>query len=201
MRSMNWDNLRYVLTVADKGSIAAAARELGVNRSTVLRRLESFQRSLGCRIFIRNDSGYVLTPEAEKMMSAAREVESTLFNLQRDIAGHELRLEGELRVTTTDGLMSSIVGPAVANFHRSHPKIVIELSVTNHVLDLTRRDADVAIRPTQTPPANLVGHRLREVEFGLYASPAYLQDHESDDLNSQDWLSLDSSFTSTEIGR
>ena len=75
MQHINWDNLRYVLMVANKGSIAAAARELGVNRTTVLRRIGVFQDNLKCRIFERGDLGYVLTAEAEKMINAAREVE------------------------------------------------------------------------------------------------------------------------------
>ena len=83
MQHINWDNLRYVLMVANKGSIAAAARELEVNRSTVLRRINAFQQDLNCRIFDRGDAGYGLTPEAEKMIDAAREVESTLFDMQR----------------------------------------------------------------------------------------------------------------------
>ena len=86
MQHINWDNLRFVLMVANKGSISAAARELEVNRSTVLRRIDTFQQDLNCRIFDRGASGYVLTPEAEKMIDAAREVESTLFDMQRQIA-------------------------------------------------------------------------------------------------------------------
>ena len=89
MQQVNWDNLRYVLMVAEKGSIAAAARELGVNRTTVLRRINIFQDNLSCRIFERGERGYILTPEAEKMIDAAREVESTIFNMQRQIAGRD----------------------------------------------------------------------------------------------------------------
>jgi DNA-binding transcriptional LysR family regulator len=114
MQHINWDNLRYVLMVANKGSIAAAARELEVNRTTVLRRINKFQENLNCRIFDRGDTGYVLTPEAEKMIKAAREVENTLFDMQRQIAGHELKLEGELRVSILPGAtrMSPSARPA-----------------------------------------------------------------------------------------
>ncbi len=99
------------------------------------------------------------------MIDAAREVENTLFDLQRQIAGHELKLEGELRVTTTDTFMLSILGPHLASFQRTHPHIVVEVLITNNILDLNRRDADVAIRPTRQPDAGLVGRRLRDVEF------------------------------------
>jgi DNA-binding transcriptional LysR family regulator len=200
MQHINWDNLRYVLMVANKGSIAAAARELEVNRTTVLRRINKFQENLNCRIFDRGDAGYVLTPEAEKMIHAAREVENTLFDMQRQIAGHELKLEGELRVTTTDSFMLSVLGPHLATFRQKHPHIVVDVLVTNSLLDLTRRDADVAIRPTSAPEASLVGRRLCDVEFGVYAVPEILTALGPDITLDARWIGFADSLQSTPIG-
>ena len=200
MQHINWDNLRYVLMVANKGSVAGAARELGVNRSTVLRRIDRFQQDLNCRIFDRGDSGYALTAEAEKMIDAAREVESTLFDMQRQIAGRELRLEGELRVTTTDTFMLSILGQQLASFQRSHPHIVVEVLVTNHILDLHRRDADLAIRPTGQPDAGLVGRRLCDIEFGIYALPEMLDGLSPEQVFEARWIGFVDSLMQTPIG-
>jgi len=200
MQHINWDNLRYVLMVANKGSIAAAARELQVNRSTVLRRINTFQQDLNCRIFDRGDAGYVLTPEAEKMIDAAREVESTLFDMQRQIAGHELKLEGELRVTTTDTFMLSSLGPHLASFQQTHPHIVVEVLITNNILDLNRRDADVAIRPTRLPDAGLVGRRLCDVEFGVYATRQLLQCVDREQIFEARWIGFIDSLMQTPIG-
>jgi DNA-binding transcriptional LysR family regulator len=200
MQHINWDNLRYVLMVANKGSIAAAAKELEVNRSTVLRRINVFQENLKCRIFERGDLGYVLTPEAEKMINAAREVENTLFNMQRQIAGHELKLEGELRVTTTDSFVLSMLAPHLATFRQKHPYIVVDLLATNIILDLNRRDADIAIRPTRQPEANLVGRRLCDVEFGVYAAPEFLSGMAEDDIFSERWIGFADSLLSTPVG-
>lgn len=200
MQHINWDNLRYVLMVANKGSIAAAARELEVNRTTVLRRINLFQENLNCRIFERGDSGYVLTPEAEKMINAAREVEDTLFTLQRQIAGHELKLEGELRVTTTDSFMLSVLGPHLATFREKHPHIVVDLLVTNSVLDLNRRDADVAIRPTRYPDSSLVSKRLCDVEFAVYATVDYLESTAPGNIIEGRWIGLVDSLGTTPIG-
>jgi len=200
MQQINWDNLRYVLMVASKGSIAAAARELQVNRTTVLRRINAFQDNLNCRIFERGEAGYVLTPEAEKMISAAREVENTLFNMQRQLAGRELKLEGELRVTTTDTFMVALLGPHLARFHRKHPHIIVEILSTNSILDLNRRDADIAIRPTRTPDAHLVGKRVSDVEFGIYASREFLEGRTTKNLFLQDWIGFDTSLRSTPPG-
>jgi len=200
MQHINWDNLRYVLMVANKGSISAAARELEVNRSTVLRRIDIFQQDLNCRIFDRGASGYVLTPEAEKMIDAAREVESTLFNMQRQIAGHELKLEGELRVTTTDTFMLSLLGPRLASFQRAHRHIVVEVMVTNNLLDLHRRDADVAIRPIRVPDPGLVGRRLMDVEFGVYATSELLREVDPQRVFEARWIGFVDSLLRTPIG-
>ncbi|MEM7293400.1 MAG: LysR family transcriptional regulator [Pseudomonadota bacterium] len=201
MQQLNWDNLRYVLMVAEKGSISAAARELGVNRTTVLRRIDAFQQSLQCRIFERTSSGYALTLEAEEMIRAARQVENTLYAMQRQIAGRELRLEGELRVTTTDSFMVTIIGPLLAQFQSRHPNIVIDVLITNSVLDLNRRDADVAIRPTSVPDPDLVGYRLRDIEFGVYASRSYLEKAESTDWRNQRWVGLEGFLQGTIPGQ
>ena len=201
MQQLNWDNLRYVLVVANKGSIAAAARELGVNRSTVLRRINAFQDSLNCRIFERGDAGYALTPEAEKMIDAAREVEATLFTMQRQLAGRELRLEGELRVTTTDTFMVAVLGPHLASFRERYPYIVVDLLVTNSVLDLNRRDADIAVRPTAQPDPGLVGRRLRDIEFAVYATPDVAAGLPAGDPFGGRWIGFADSLRPTPIGK
>ena len=170
MKQLNWDNLRYVLMVANQGSISAAARELNVNRSTVLRRIERFQEDLNCQIFNRSLDGYALTPEAEKMIEAAREVESTLFDMQRMVEGRELRPEGKLRVTTTLTLLEGLLAEPLARFRQRYPQITLDLLVTNRVLDLARRDADIAIRPVTEPDPGFTAHKLCDVSFSIYQS-------------------------------
>lgn len=174
MQYLNWDNLRYVLMVANKGSISAAARELGVNRSTVLRRIERFQQDLNCRIFDRSRDGYALTPEAEKMIDAAREVESTLIDMQRQIEGQELRLEGKLCITTTDTFMVGMLAGPLARFRERHPHILVDVLVTNRILDLARRDADIAIRPACSPEAGFTSHKLCDVKFAVYCKNEFV---------------------------
>lgn len=200
MKHMNWDNLRYVLMVANKGSISAAARELNVNRSTVLRRIDNFQASLNCRIFERSDSGYALTAEAEQIINAAREVEATLFDIQRQVAGQELKLEGELRVTTTEAFTLAMLTPHFASFREKHPHIVVSVLNSNNMLDLTRRDADIAIRPVSSPDSGLVAHRLQDVKFAAYASPSYLKQNPVNGLFDNRWIGFADSLRSVPIG-
>ncbi|MEM7376316.1 MAG: LysR family transcriptional regulator [Pseudomonadota bacterium] len=200
MQQINWDNLRFVLSVAKQGSVAAAARELGVNRSTVLRRIAAFQADLNCRLFEQSSSGYALTPQAERMVLAAREVENTLYDMQRDVAGSELRLEGELRVTTTESFMLAVLGPVLAAFQAAHPKIVVDVLVSNNVFDLNRRDADVAIRPTGNPEAGLIGKRLCDIPFGAYASVESAPALRAQAWQTYRWVGMDSSLRATSPG-
>ena len=135
------------------------------------------------------------------MIAAAREVEATLFNMQRQIEGRELKLEGELRVTTTDSYMVSMLAPHLASFCKKHPHIVVDVLITNNLLDLHRRDADIAIRPIAEPDSNLVGHRLQNVHFDAYASPIYLESAGDLPLNEHHWIGLADSIRNTPIGR
>ena len=134
------------------------------------------------------------------MIDAAREVESTLFDMQRQIAGHELKLEGELRVTTTDTFMLSLLGPHLASFQQTHPYIVVEVLMTNNILDLNRRDADVAIRPTRSPDAGLVGRRLCDVDFGIYTTQELMRNIDPDQIFDARWIGFIDNLMQTPIG-
>ena len=169
--NLDWDDLRFVLGVAEHGSIRGAAESLAVNRTTVLRRIKRFEQRLNCALFERSESGYALTLEAEQLLAAAKDVERTLADLEKRIAGRELRLEGEIRVTTTDALLMSTVSPHLATFSQKHPHITVEVALTNHRLSLTRREADVAIRPLDGPPDQLVGKNSRISNFACMRHP------------------------------
>src|SRR3954471_22355962 len=102
MPGFEWDDLRYVLAVANAGSLAGAARSLGVHHTTVLRRVAAFEKRLGLRLFERLPTGYVLTAGGEELIAAARHIDDTVTTLGRKLAGQDLRLSGTIRVTTTD---------------------------------------------------------------------------------------------------
>src|SRR5688572_22664476 len=106
---IDWDDLRYVLAVADSGSLNRAASTLRVNRTTVLRRINAFERKHGVRLFERLPSGYTLTDAGNEILAAARGFESAIVSLERKLAGQDLRAEGLVRVTTTDTLLTSVL--------------------------------------------------------------------------------------------
>ncbi len=197
MRQLNWDNLRYLLVLSSEGSIAAAARVLKVNRSTVLRRLNSFQKEMNCELFVRSDSGYSLTAEAEKIIALAHDVDNNLLGIQRKISGKELKLEGDLHITSTDSIMVGLLGPILKSFQNRHPKIVLHVHVTNQILNLSRQDADVAIRPTLSPPDHLVGKKLIDLDFYIYATKDYIEASQSKSWTQLNWIGFDANFNKT----
>lgn len=202
MPGIEWDDLRYVLAVADAGSLAGAARRLGVNHTTVLRRVGALEKRLGLRLFERLPAGYVLTGGGEEMVEAARHIGDRVTNLERKLAGQDLRISGTVRVTTTDTLMASILPEMFAEFRAAHSGIVIEVALSNLMFNLTRRYADVAIRPADNPPEALIGRRIARIAFAIYGSPRYLAaSGKTEDLASHQWVGPDDSLAVTSIGR
>jgi DNA-binding transcriptional LysR family regulator len=202
MRRFEWDDLRYVLAVADAGSLAGAARQLGVNHTTVLRRVRAFEKQLGVRLFERLPTGYVLTAGGEELIAAARHIDDTVTTLERKLAGQDLRLSGSVRATTTDTLMASILPEVLAEFRGAYPGIQLEIAISNAMLNLSKRDADVAIRPSLDPPETLVGRRVAKIAFAIYASPAYLAKHRKiEELAGHQWVGVDDSLADTSVAR
>ncbi|WP_105385088.1 LysR family transcriptional regulator [Neorhizobium alkalisoli] len=175
MHSWDWDDLKYVLAVADHGSLAAAARVLGVNHSTVLRRISSFETANGFRVFDRLTSGYALTDTGEDLLHPARQMQGILRQLESKLRGKDERLEGALRVTTCDTLMGSVLPRILAGFSELHPGITVALTTGSFVTDLAQRDADVALRTGDTAPDALVGRRAVDVSFAIYGTPELIE--------------------------
>ncbi len=171
-QSFAWNDLEIVLAVARGGSLSAAARALGVDHSTVFRRLKALEAKVGARLFERLPGGYAATAAGTEMRSAAERVESEIQDLERRLAGRDLRLEGRVRLTAPDDLMEGVLIEPLARFRRRFPGIRIEAVVDNRMLNLTRREADVAVRPTRDPPEALVGRRIAGIGMAVYASRA-----------------------------
>jgi DNA-binding transcriptional LysR family regulator len=201
MAELEWDDLRYVLAVANAGSLAGAARRLGVNHTTVLRRIDAFEKRLGLRLFERLPTGYVLTAGGEELIAAARHIDETVTSLQRKLVGQDLRLSGTVRVTTTDTLMGSILPEILADFRTTHPGIQVEIAVSNLMFNLTKRDADVAIRPAKDPPETLIGRRIAKIAFAIYGSAGYLANHEAKNLADHQWVGPDDSLAGTSVAQ
>jgi DNA-binding transcriptional LysR family regulator len=171
---MNWDDLRYVLALAEAGSLAQAARDLKVDHTTVGRRIETVEAELGMKLFTRAASGYTLMSEASDVLSEIRRVESRVLAVERAAQGRGHALRGTVRVTVSEALGSRYVAPRLAPFTQRHPAISVNLKSSAHALDLARREADVAIRLFRSRHQYLVMKRVADLGYALYASHDYL---------------------------
>lgn len=167
---LDWDDLRYVLAVARAGSLSGAARALSVRHSTMLRRIDAIEKKLQVRLFERLRDGYVPTDAGETMCGIAAQCEPLVSEAERRIVGGDTSLTGALHVTTGLVVAQSLLPDALAAFCRTYPDIEVEVQGTKERLDLSRREADIAIRMSSRIPDYLVGRKLGDIRFRAYAS-------------------------------
>ncbi len=168
MQSLDWDIFRFVVAVVDSGSAVGAARVLGVDGTTVIRRITKFEEERGIQLFDRMPSGYTPTLECEAIVKLARELQDGVSEIDRRITGHDLRLEGTIAVTTTDSFLEAVMADIIGEFCALHPQIRIDTMVTTSRLNLSRQDAHVAVRASINPPENLICQRVSGVAFAVY---------------------------------
>ena len=166
--SFDWDDLRFVLAVARGGSLSAAARTLGVNHSTVHRRLAGLEGRLAIRLFDRDGGRHKPTAEGADLLASAERVETEMHALGRRLAGRDLRLTGRVSLTAPDDIANLLLPEPLARFRAAYPGVALELLVDNRMLSLTRREADVAIRPTSAPPETLIGRKIGLLTNAVY---------------------------------
>jgi DNA-binding transcriptional LysR family regulator len=197
---LNWDDLRVVLAVARGRSLSAAARSLRVTHSTVFRRLAVIEQVLAVRLFERFRDGYVATPAGEAVAGLAARLATDITALEMRLAGQDMRPSGTVRIATTDTIAPLLIRH-IASLRVAHPEIIPEITLANTMADLTRREADIALRPTPLPPETLVGRRVADISHVVYGSPDYLARCRGEDLHDHDWVGLDEALASTVIGR
>jgi DNA-binding transcriptional LysR family regulator len=170
MQNISWDEFRLVKAIADTGSLAGAGDVLSLNHSTVFRRLNALEQDLGSRLFERSRTGYVPTPAGEEMISLANRMFDEVTEFERRVSGRDVKPSGELRVTTNDSFVAHLATPLFSAFCKLYPEIRLDIVVENRALNLSKRDADVAIRATSEPPETLVGRRIAAIAWCVYAS-------------------------------
>ncbi|MFA6967149.1 LysR family transcriptional regulator [Bosea sp. (in: a-proteobacteria)] len=189
-----WDDFRLVKAIADHDGLTGAASALGVNHSTVFRRLGQIEEQVGLQLFERRKTGYVATAAGVEMAALAGRVEEDVAAFSRRLAGRDVAPSGEVRVTTTDTLYLNLLLPIFAAFRTLHPAIRLDIVIGNQALNLSKRDADVAIRASDAPAETLVGRRLATLTWAIYgrtgdtAKPA--EGEPSASLFARDWVAL-----------
>jgi DNA-binding transcriptional LysR family regulator len=171
-QTLAWDDFKLVRLIAEAKGLAGAAERLGVNHSTVLRRLGQLEDAIGTKLFERHRTGYALTAAGEEMAALAERMDDDVAGFARKLAGQVLSPAGELRVTTNDTLLTHLLTPLFARFCQQCPDVRLDVVLSNQALNLSKRDADVAIRATDTPPETLVGRRAATLAWALYGRAA-----------------------------
>jgi molybdate transport repressor ModE-like protein len=187
---MNWDDLRLFLAVARSGSISGAAKQLGVQHSTISRRMRQFELKLGARLIERKKGGYELTQAGEHVKEAANNIEREVLGVDGALIGKDTHLIGSLRVTAINNMASSILMPMFADFSNKHPLVKLHIVVSNLDASLAQRDADVAIRLTNSPPDTLIGKRIVTVASTIYGSRPYIEKLRQENCEPK-WIGVD----------
>lgn len=168
---MEWNDLQSVLALARARTFSAAAAELRTSHTTIGRRVRALEEELGVRLFDRTPEGYVPTAAGQDVAEVAERVETEVLSLEGRVMGRDAQLHGPLRVTTMD-LLFRRYQRELASFMARYPAIALTVGTTDTEASLTRREADVALRLTRTPPEHLVGRKIGRIDFAVYGSKA-----------------------------
>ena len=171
---LEWDYLRIVLAIHRSGSMTAAAGLLGIDRATVLRRLDSLETQLKTRLFDRRPDGSVLTSSGRHIIGLVQDVEQAMTALQHRVAGDDKRVEGSVKVASPEFLLDHVIAPALPLLRALHPQLALELRTDHDALDLTRGEADIALRFVRPTHEAVVARRIGSVAVALFASSDYL---------------------------
>ena len=166
---MRWDDLELILALARRGTTAEAGVALGVNQSTISRRLGALNASVGVALFHRDGRRLVPTAAGREAVATAERMEAEALRLQRRLSRENVRLEGSLRLSATETALVHLLPDAIASFARRYPKIELRIDSTATLADLERRQADVVVRITDSPKPSLVGRRFGRFAYALYA--------------------------------
>jgi DNA-binding transcriptional LysR family regulator len=178
MDRIDWNDIAYFLSVCRTGSLSAAARSLGVEHTTVGRRIAALEKSLGSRLFDRSRDGYVATARGAEIRALAEDMESAADALVRRGVGGDTRVAGTLRITSTETLCAEFLVPVLPRLMARHPELRIEIVADNTRLSLARREADMALRMARPEGGALVARSIASVGYGVYASKAFCRKYD-----------------------
>ncbi|MCA3641703.1 MAG: LysR family transcriptional regulator [Methylobacterium sp.] len=173
----DWNDLRYFLAVARSGRLTAAAKHLGVNHSTVERRITALEKALAAKLFERPPTGFQLTGKGQELLPFAEDIESSWLVAASAVSGADVRLSGNVRIGAPDGLGMFFLASRLGAFSTRYPDLDIELVAMPQVLNPSKREADIAIGFTLPSQGHLTCRKLTDYSLSVYASKAFLDRH------------------------
>lgn len=193
MHRQNWDDLRFVLAVAETGSVSEAARNLGVTHATVLRRVASFEERHGEPMFLRGARGYSVLPDKLAVFEAAQEIENAVMAVDRLLTG-SAALKGPVRITSTDSLCQTVLPRIIRDISEAYPDLQVSLNSANRHLDFSRLAADITVRPAEQLEDSLIGTKAGALAFGVYRAKSGTAEPEK-------WLTLEGPLARSKPGQ
>ena len=184
---LEWNDLTVILAICRAGSLSGAARSLGHNHSTIFRKINAIEQKTGVRFFERLPDGYAMTQAGETALRYAERIEAEVHALGREVLGQDMKLQGRIRVTAPEGFTMQIAPSLFAEFTRLNPGVSIDILGSTFDVDLSRREADIAIRATAKPPDASLGRKVCNFHFALYSSPQYIKRKHDIPLQEQNW--------------
>ena len=172
--SLDWNDLQFCLAVAREGTVSAAAKRLGVDHATIIRRIDRLEGDLGAKLFQRRKTGYEITETGRRVTTMAEAIETEIRGGQAEIAGGGARLTGSVRMGAPDGFGSFFLASRLGRLADLHPELQLELVATARLFSLSKREADIAISLAMPQEGRIIGRRLVDYRLFLYASQDYL---------------------------
>jgi molybdate transport repressor ModE-like protein len=172
--AIDWDDFRFVLAIVRGGSVSAAAKQLGVDHATVIRRVDRLEHHLSAKLFDRRKTGYLLTQAGQRVADSAEAMESTIAANQEAVGGSRAHLTGTVRIGAPDGFGSHFLASRLVKFGERYPELDLQLVATARLFSLSKREADIAISLSMPKEGRIVGRKLLDYTLGLYATADYL---------------------------
>ncbi|MFK7853017.1 MAG: LysR family transcriptional regulator [Granulosicoccus sp.] len=172
----SWDHLRFFLSLAEHGTLSAAAKKLNVSHTTVHRRIKAFECELRTQLFAQHSHGYKLTAEGEALLTEAQKMESAITGIAKEISGADELINGPVTITSTDTLSQYVLPAILTEISELYPAVELSLIMMNQFSDIYNHEADIAIRTGVEPPENLIGRKIGNLEFSIATSVKYKQE-------------------------
>lgn len=170
---MDWNSLKVFLAIVRHGSLSGAAKGLSVNHSTVFRRLTTFEETIGGKLFERINNRYELTTLGHELFELAQSIENSFDSIDRHIVGKDFQPKGVVKITAPSNIAYRYLPRYIYDFNLKYPDIKIELLVSNQEVNMSNRQADIAVRATSLPPDHLIGRQVSTLNWSVFASNQY----------------------------
>ncbi|MDX1452334.1 MAG: LysR family transcriptional regulator [Oleiphilaceae bacterium] len=187
MHDINWGLLRLALMTHRKGSASKAADALGVTHATIIRGIKRLEEETGTKLFHKSPSGYSPTDHGLSLIDMAAQIEEKIYDWRLSVENTRPQVSGRLRLATTEIIANGVLCPRLPDFYAKYPNIQLDISSSYEFCNLTRYEADIAIRSTTSPPEHLVGRKICDITWGIYQASAVQTDDEY-------WVACDTSF-------